>query len=498
MKIAQSLLGGVALALFLAANVHAQNVGIGVSNPQSKLTVNGNLAVGASYNVVAPTNGAIIQGTVGIGTSSPNANSMLHIFNANQAEEIIEGGGGSGTFPVLRLTNDSSTNHLGQVQFLNSAATQGWILSGDAKGNGTNWFSIYDQTDKISRIVIDPSGNVGFSSDPPRASLDVPNSVNVNVTAGTNAFFSFGTNGLVTSSVSAGTSVASAIFGGNVFSNASFMSFSGQLTASDARLKNIIGRSDSAKDLETLKKIEVTDYSMKDVVTFGSKPFKKVIAQQVEQVYPTAVKIAGLKAATFTPDIYTMSSCVKSEKPDEYTISLAKAHGLKDGDIVRLITEDKDNQHNFHLPVHVVNDKTFTVETKATFGDKVFVYGKNCLDLRSVDYDAISMLNVSATQELAKKVETLERQNSDLQGQAKRLTAVEEQKEQEKAIISKQEQQIAALDFANASLTTEVAQLKAANERLAAMAAEMESLKKAVVAMQKKENGGIQTVALEQ
>jgi hypothetical protein len=410
--------------LLFVSNAAAQNVGIGVPNPQSKLTVNGNLAVGTSYNVVAPTNGAIIQGTVGIGTSSPNANSMLHIFNANQAEEIIEGGGGSGTFPVLRLTNDSSTNHLGQVQFLNSAATQGWILSGDAKGNGTNWFSIFDQTDKISRIVIDPSGSVGLSSDPPRASLDVPNSVNVNVTAGTNAFFSFGTNGLSTTPVSAGTSVASAIFGGNVFSNASFMSFSGQLTASDARLKNIIGRSDSAKDLETLKKVEVTDYTMKDVVTFGSKPFKKVIAQQVEQVYPTAVKIAGLKAVTFTPDIYTMSSCVKSEKPGEYTISLAKAHGLKDGDIVRLITEDKDNQHNFHLPVHVVNDKTFTVQTKATFGDKVFVYGKNCLDLRSVDYDAIAMLNVSATQELAKKVEALEAENAKLKGENAKLAAI--------------------------------------------------------------------------
>jgi hypothetical protein len=462
MKLAQSGTGASILALFLAANVHAQNVGIGVSSPQSKLTVNGNLAVGASYNVVAPTNGAIIQGTVGIGTSSPNANSMLHIFNANQAEEIIEGGGGSGTFPVLRLTNDSSMNHLGQVQFLNSAATQGWILSGDAKGNGTNWFSIFDQTDKISRIVIDPSGNVGFSSDPPRASLDVPNSVNVNVTAGTNAFFSFSTNGLNTTSVSAGTSVASAIFGGNVFSNASFMSFSGQLTASDARLKNIIGRSDSAKDLETLKKVEVTDYTMKDVVTFGSKPFKKVIAQQVEQVYPTAVKIAGLKAVTFTPDIYTMSSCVKSEKPGEYTISLAKAHGLKDGDIVRLITEDKDNQHNFHLPVHVVNDKTFTVETKATFGDKVFVYGKNCLDLRSVDYDSIAMLNVSATQELAKKIEALEAENAKLKGDVDRLTTIEGEEK------------------------TKIAALEAENAKLTAIVSKVESLEQAVNALQTK------------
>jgi hypothetical protein len=35
----------------------------------------------------------------------------------------------------------------------------------------------------------------------------------------------------------------------------------------------------------------------------------------------------------------------------------------------------------------------------------VFVYGREVDDLRSVDYDAIAMLNVSATQELAKELE---------------------------------------------------------------------------------------------
>jgi hypothetical protein len=38
-------------------------------------------------------------------------------------------------------------------------------------------------------------------------------------------------------------------------------------------------------------------------------------------------------------------------------------------------------------------------------GKQVFVYGREVKDFRSVDYDAISMLNVSATQELAKKLE---------------------------------------------------------------------------------------------
>jgi Chaperone of endosialidase len=487
-KVVQVGAGAAILALSVATSVNAQNVGIGFSNPGSKLSVNGNLAVGTNYNVAAPTNGAIIQGTVGIGTASPNLNSVLHVYNLNQAEEIIEGGsGGNGTFPVLRLTNDSSTNHLGQIQLLDSTGAKGWIISGDAKGNGTNWFSLFDQTTKVSRIVIDPSGNIGFSSDPPRACLDVPNSINVNITAGTLAFFSYGTGGLSTQPVSAGTSVASAIFGGNVWSNGSFMSFSGQLTASDARLKNIVGRSDSAKDLETLKKIEVTDYTMKDVVAFGSKPFKKVIAQQVEQVYPTAVKTVGLKAVTFTPDIYAMSTSVKSEEPGVYTISLAKAHGLKDGDIVRLITEDQDSQRNFHLAVHVVNDKTFAVETKATFGDKVFVYGKNCMDLKSVDYDAISMLNVSAAQELARKVEALEQQNSELQEQAKRLTSVE----------TEQRAEIASLRTTSASLKTDVAQLEASNEKLAGMAAKIDVLEKELATMQEKENG-LQKAALQQ
>jgi len=54
-------------------------------------------------------------------------------------------------------------------------------------------------------------------------------------------------------------------------------------------------------------------------------------------------------------------------------------------------------------------------------GDKVFVYGREVNDFRAVDYDAIAMLNVSATQELARqserntsKLETLEKEVAEL------------------------------------------------------------------------------------
>ena len=45
------------------------NVGIGTTAPLSKLAVSGGFSVGADYNIAAPTNGAIIQGNVGIGTT---------------------------------------------------------------------------------------------------------------------------------------------------------------------------------------------------------------------------------------------------------------------------------------------------------------------------------------------------------------------------------------------------------------------------------------------
>lgn len=41
----------------------------------------------------------------------------------------------------------------------------------------------------------------------------------------------------------------------------------------------------------------------------------------------------------------------------------------------------------------------------------VFVYGKQVDDFHTVDYEAIAMLNVSATQELLKRIKQLEVEN---------------------------------------------------------------------------------------
>jgi hypothetical protein len=77
MKIGQLAVGGIVSALLLAVEVHAQNVGIGFASPKSQLTVNGNFALGTDYNTAAPTNGALIEGDVGVGLTTPQV--PLHV-----------------------------------------------------------------------------------------------------------------------------------------------------------------------------------------------------------------------------------------------------------------------------------------------------------------------------------------------------------------------------------------------------------------------------------
>jgi hypothetical protein len=158
-------------AFAFASVASAQNVGIGFSNPQSKLTVNGNLAVGADYNAVAPTNGAILEGTVGIGTASPDPNVKLHLFDASQCYLLMEGSGTNGS--VLNLINDSTTTLRSVIELTNSNLTAGFQLVTDEGATGVNSFVIYDIAAKANRVFIAPTGDVGINTVNPRFGLEV-------------------------------------------------------------------------------------------------------------------------------------------------------------------------------------------------------------------------------------------------------------------------------------------------------------------------------------
>jgi Chaperone of endosialidase len=176
------------------------------------------------------------------------------------------------------------------------------------------------------------------------------------------------------------------------------------IAVSDRRIKNIIGPSDGSRDLATLMGIQITDYTYKDTVAKGNRPQKKVIAQQVEQVYPQAVS----RSTDVVPDIYQ-----KAIVQDGWVHLVTD---LKVGERVKLVGENEQGIHK----VLEVRDDAFRTDFKPA-SDKVFVYGREVDDFRAVDYDAISMLNVSATQELARKLAAQQAENAELKARLERL-----------------------------------------------------------------------------
>jgi hypothetical protein len=206
---------------------------------------------------------------------------------------------------------------------------------------------------------------------------------------------------------------------------------------------------------------------MKDKSLLGDKPFKKVIPQDVEAVYPQAVG----KVVKSIPDVMQTATAKQISK-GEFQLLLLKADNLKAGDVVEILNKDRTPE-----VARIKSAEGNAIDVALNYvgdGEKVFVHGHEVNDFGTVDYDALSMLNVSATQELAKQIKTLRQDNSDLQNEAKRLTAIERQQDKK------------------------IASLEASNERLTAMAAKMEALEKKVATMQAKEHGGVRTVALSQ
>lgn len=161
---------------------------------------------------------------------------------------------------------------------------------------------------------------------------------------------------------------------------------------SDARVKQPLGISDSKRDLELLDALQITDYTYRDTVQHGTAAEKKVIAQQVEAVLPQAVD----KHKGTVPDIYRPA--VSDNGWVRIPTDLAK------GERVKILHGDKEEI----LEVLETAPGAFRVGLASSVRD-IFVYGREVDDLRSVDYDAIAMLNVSATQELHRKLQTLEK-----------------------------------------------------------------------------------------
>ncbi|MGB2467355.1 MAG: tail fiber domain-containing protein, partial [Crocinitomicaceae bacterium] len=269
-----------------------------------------------------------------------------------------------------------------------------------AKLYGLNTIAL--QTSNMEVVLKDSRVGINTSS-PSKGRLHVASSMNDYINEGT--YFSAGFVGL--SPFGTGNHEIS------IYGERHILAGWGLLTESDARIKNIIGISDGTLDLETLSKVEVTDYTMIDDRQSGSSSFKKVIAQQVESVYPMAVS----NTVGFIPDVYQLLNMENG--------AIKVKSDLEVGNRVKIFTNENKEV------VATVKSKT---KNKLIFdfqySGKAFIYGKEVKNFKVVDYEALAMLNVSATQELYKiiqgqkeEIEMLKKQNDSLKASVENNSA---------------------------------------------------------------------------
>ncbi|TKC06797.1 hypothetical protein FA048_16500 [Pedobacter polaris] len=190
---------------------------------------------------------------------------------------------------------------------------------------------------------------------------------------------------------------------------------SGTAAYSDIRLKKDFKLSSSKQDLEKLKQIEIVNYKMIDTIA-DQKSYKKVIAQQVQKVFPMATNVSF----STLPNVFQTAVSIKKLQDSLYLITLAKPQSLKVGDQLELKCQPAND---VLVQVTAVNKNTITIKSAIELNqqESVFVYGTKATDVLTVDYDAISMLNVSATQELSKIIDRQQKKIEDLTQEVERL-----------------------------------------------------------------------------
>lgn len=370
---------GDKIALYGSSGAH---FGIGVQNNAFQIHTDTNAAdVVFGYGTSAAMTETMRikgNGNVGIGTSVPTM--KLAIADGAVAEAPRYG-----SLQITRELNGHTAAHMAFVRAGNHVVGMGY-------GQGNNTFGIGGGTTgafQPNLLAFEADGTTRIGTSSVLAKL--------NVGSKTATWASFGrltTNGASNDNTTYTNQALSIHASGSIFC------YQVDIT-SDRRIKTAFHPSDPAQDLASLMKLKVTDYRFKDAATHGSGPQKKVIAQQVKEVFPQAVT----SGTGVVPDIYQ-----NAEAKDGW---LMLATDLKVGERVRLVAEHATTVEE----VAEVRGDAFRTVTPTADG-RVFVYGREVPDLHGVDYDAIAMLNVSATQQIKREkdaeIRALREENSAL------------------------------------------------------------------------------------
>jgi hypothetical protein len=167
---------------------------------------------------------------------------------------------------------------------------------------------------------------------------------------------------------------------------------------SDERIKTDIKPLENSLDL--IEKINPISFKYIDFVKNGTINNYGVIAQEIEKIIPEVVN----SHKDYIPNIFK-----NADKYDNELLRLyIKTDDISIGDNIKIL--DIDNKPHYKKIVDK-NDDYITIDEpieKYEEDKEIFIYGKEVEDVKNVNYEALFVINIKATQELHQRIKKLE------------------------------------------------------------------------------------------
>tara|TARA_R110002072_G_scaffold148491_1_gene295993 strand:+ start:322 stop:1575 length:1254 start_codon:yes stop_codon:yes gene_type:complete len=263
---AQSISGSKDFLSLTGSNAYIKNnLGVGVASPKSKLDVEGGISIGASYSgtTAAPSNGAIIEGLVGIGTNNPSG--KLEVVSGNDGDGTIAVRSGNATqYSKISMGTNVNKATIGMAgaadTFFTDTAQGDLVLRADDNNNKVH---IGAGTSGIAGMVVTEVSNVGR--------------VGIGVASPSHPLHVVGT-----------ISGSGAISGSAFFGDGSALSGVSTILASNGGLTNPSSVSVSPNDAIELTTADGDDFLLVADSNAGNA-VKKITAQRIANLYNPAV-----------------------------------------------------------------------------------------------------------------------------------------------------------------------------------------------------------------
>ncbi len=397
------------------------NVGIGTNDPQTKLDVRGKInaeipggVTGAPVNgtyggdgtrlILYPGSATTLAYSLGISGGrlwyATPSGSTSHAFYAGTDETMRIDGAGSvyctgnlymGTannYPDIRL-GSTNGNNIAIASVAGSFSTS--ALLNDMVIRSTNRLLLQSGMGKAA-IKIGTNNNIALGIDTPTtypitigSSLDgTATTLPTYAIAGVGAYIGNQTAGLTPN-------IVLGITNSTVFTTGFYL-------YSDERIKKDIKPLENSLDL--INKINPISFKYIDYVQKGTINNYGVIAQEIEKIIPEVVN----SHKDYIPNIYK-----NVDKYDNNLLRLyIKTDELSVGDNIKIY--DINNKYHYKKIIEIAEDYIVIDEPIENYeeGTDVFIFGKEVDEVKNVNYEALFVINIKATQELHQRLRALE------------------------------------------------------------------------------------------